>query len=153
MPEHPAATKRPTADTLPALVLTLHMVPDATIASGNARGHWVKQFRDKRREKESWSWELLTALNGLPGKQPHYERLTVKVTCIYLTKRRRDQDNLMAALKPLWDAMVNLGLIPDDDTEHLTIETPVVLVDKRRGPVTVLELSWPEIEATLKGKR
>lgn len=131
--------KRPTA--AETLILTLHYLPDTSVTSGNARhGHWAQRYKAMRSEREIWALELYLALNVLPGRSPRYKRLTVKPTLIYLTKRRRDQDNALAALKPLFDTMVDFGLVPDDDAEHLTIELPVLLVDRARGPVTVLEL-------------
>ena len=38
--------------------------------------------------------------------------------------RRRDGDNRMAMLKPLWDALVEMGVLEDDSKDVLTILAP-----------------------------
>ena len=38
--------------------------------------------------------------------------------------RRRDPDNHMAMLKPLWDALVEMGVLEDDSHDKLHIEKP-----------------------------
>jgi hypothetical protein len=46
----------------------------------------------------------------------------VAVTLHYLpaSARRRDEDNLVATLKPCVDGLVAYGLVADDDSEHVT---------------------------------
>lgn len=49
--------------------------------------------------------------------------VTAQVTFV-CDRRRRDPDNTMAMLKPLWDAMVEVGLLRDDNKDDLIILTP-----------------------------
>ena len=53
--------------------------------------------------------------------------------------RRRDIGNMDAALKPLWDGIVDAGLLQDDDYKHLRHGESKVVVGKERKVVVVLE--------------
>ena len=54
-------------------------------------------------------------------------------------ERRRDIKNMEAALKPLWDGIVDAGILVDDDYKHLRHGESKVLVGKERKVVVVLE--------------
>ena len=54
-------------------------------------------------------------------------------------KHRRDIRNMEAALKPLWDGIVDAGILVDDDYKHLRHGESTVLVGKERKVVVVLE--------------
>lgn len=47
-----------------------------------------------------------------------------QVTFVVTDKRRRDSDNHMAMLKPMWDALVEMGVLEDDSHEALRIAEP-----------------------------
>ncbi len=65
---------------------------------------------------------------------PWYE-MEVSVTFLHKEKRRRDQDNAMASLKAAYDGIVDSGLIPDDDYEHMKRQPPTFGIDKRHPRV------------------
>lgn len=52
----------------------------------------------------------------------------IKVTMHYIPKvnRRRDDDNLVATMKPLVDGLVKAGVIPDDTREYVERSMPVI---------------------------
>ena len=54
-------------------------------------------------------------------------------------KIRRDMKNMEAALKPLWDGIVDAGVLQDDSTEHLRHAESKLVVGKERKVVVVLE--------------
>ena len=54
--------------------------------------------------------------------------------------RLRDEDNLLARFKPGLDAIVDAGLILDDDVEHLEIGRVEAVVDLKPAPLTIIEL-------------
>ncbi len=59
------------------------------------------------------------------------------VTFHVTDKRRRDLDNLMASIKPLWDGIVDAGILQDDSAEYL-----------RHGPPSLVrQIDPPPIEA------
>ena len=59
------------------------------------------------------------------------------VTFVVPDKRRRDTDNLMAALKPLWDGLRDARVLVDDSHEHLRHGEPSVRVEKGQRYVLV----------------
>ena len=54
------------------------------------------------------------------------------VVTFYCGTKVWDQDNLTAAFKAGWDGIVESGLIPDDSSDKLHVETHVVGGPKRR---------------------
>jgi crossover junction endodeoxyribonuclease RusA len=63
------------------------------------------------------------------GRPPH-----VRVELRYQPKRgnRRDEDNLTATYKPVCDAIVDAGIVPDDTPRYMTKVLPA-LVPSQRG--------------------
>jgi Holliday junction resolvase RusA-like endonuclease len=59
--------------------------------------------------------------------------VTAQVTFV-CDARRRDPDNHMAMLKPLWDALVEMGVLEDDSHDKLRILDP----KWERGPKKVI---------------
>jgi hypothetical protein len=49
-----------------------------------------------------------------------WEQATIRATFFHRTRRRRDDVNFLAMLKPAYDGIVDSGLLADDDAEHLT---------------------------------
>ena len=57
------------------------------------------------------------------------------------SKRRYDLDNLNASLKPLWDGVVDAGILVDDSSEHLRHgESKVVVGSERKVEVRLEEV-------------
>jgi Holliday junction resolvase RusA-like endonuclease len=68
-------------------------------------------------------------------------RAKVVVTFVIENNRRIDTDNLEGqAMKPVWDAMVRCGLITDDRHQVIYERTYKAVVDKERGPMTIVEV-------------
>ena len=60
----------------------------------------------------------------------------------------------MARFKPGLDAVVDAGLILDDDAEHLQISGTVdILVDPARAPLTIIELEEVKNDWGAKSRR
>ena len=113
--------------------LTLGMVPDLALG-GNSRLHWAKRHQIFQAEKREWFYEIKAAHSG---RLPKYKHLKLSVELVFKVKRTRDQDGLMIAMKALFDTLVDLGIITDDDVEHLTT-TLTVIMDPKRAPRTIL---------------
>ena len=106
--------------------------------SPNARVHWAKLAWAKQTYKAECGWTI-----KLGGKHPMITPrlkppVTAQVTFV-CDGRRRDPDNHMAMLKPLWDALVEMGVLEDDSHDKLKILDPKwergekkVLVELRR---------------------
>ena len=90
----------------------------------NARVHWRTLAAEKAQYKDECGWRIRYAVGrGANVKQSLTPPVKAQVTFV-CDLRRRDPDNTMAMLKPLWDAMVEVGLLVDDSHDKLTILTP-----------------------------
>ena len=82
--------------------------------------HWTKKNRTRRNIQLSIEWALLRARRIV---SPTNRKRTVRIIRVVDSKRKliRDEaDNLPNAGKPVYDALVNLGLLHDDRPEWLT---------------------------------
>ena len=121
-----------------ALRLRLAMLPDVRHLGGNARVHPLVRARHFAAEKEAW-WVHVRA--WLMPPYPRFERAAATVTLVFPQRRTRDlQDNFAVALKPLWDALVDHGVLTGDDSEHLEVGPLQQRVDRQAAPLTVLYL-------------
>ena len=90
----------------------------------NARVHWRTLAKAKASYKEDCEWWLLAAA---PTSKGYYSPLAPPVTAqvtFVCDARRRDPDNHMAMLKPLWDALVEMEVLEDDSHDKLRIADP-----------------------------
>ena len=111
--------------------------------SGNSRAHWTKKYEEGRVYQSAVFYSCIDARNKavLTGSRYLFIKALLNLTFIFPIQRRRDPDNCLARFKPGLDAIVQAGLILDDDTEHLKIGNPDILVDSDRAPLTIIELS------------
>lgn len=84
----------------------------------NRRAHWSEIAT----VRQTAAWMAKT--KKLPQGLPH-----VWVELIYRApdRRRRDEDNLVATLKPVCDGLVDHGLVQDDHTGLMTKFMPTIL--------------------------
>ena len=112
---------------LPAKVLS----PNCAVATPGgrfAKAAATKRYR--RKTKESVENEQI---EGTP-----WGKVLIKAQFFYGTERRRDQDNAMFSLKPMYDGIVDSGLVVDDTPEHMKREIPVLLVDRNFPRVEIM---------------
>lgn len=64
-----------------------------------------------------------------------WARATVAAAFFHAQRRRRDDVNHLAMLKPAYDGLVDAGLLEDDDAEHLTTLPARFEVDKHHPRV------------------
>jgi len=60
-----------------------------------------------------------------------WHRATIRATFYHKQKRRRDDVNHLAMLKPAYDGLVDAGLLADDDSEHLTTLPATFCIDRK----------------------
>ena len=105
--------------------------PPPQALSPNARVHWAKRYKAARDYKEECGWTL-KALRGSVRCPPlpldKNGPVRARVIFYVYARRRRDDDNATAMLKPVWDAMVEVGWLTDDSHEHLTVGPPRFVV-------------------------
>lgn len=95
----------------------------------NARLDW----RPRARETAAWKDTALICLHhGTGGRWPKLEHVRLVLTLVSASARRRDPDNVATSAKPIIDAMVLAGVLPDDS--FAVIEE--LVVRSERGPET-----------------
>jgi Holliday junction resolvase RusA-like endonuclease len=72
-----------------------------------------------------------------------WKKCSVKADFYYASKRRRDTDNAIGSLKSTYDGLVDAGVVPDDDAEHMIREMPDFHIDRKcpRVEITVTRLA------------
>lgn len=115
---------------LPPLKRVLH--PNCSTASQGMR--FAKASAVKAQRRRTREAIALEECESLPWK-----RCSVKADFYFGTKRGRDVDNLMGALKSTYDGIVDAGVVPDDIPEFMVREMPTINYDKE----------YPRVELTI----
>lgn len=84
----------------------------------NQRLHWAEKNRRTELVRDCVHWQA--------AKLGAHDHATVHLHYATGDRRRRDQDNLVATLKPAIDGLVKAGLIVDDTPRHVTWVPPVI---------------------------
>lgn len=71
---------------------------------------------------------------------PRANRISVTLTYHPRDSRRRDEDNLVATLKPLCDGIVDAGVVDDDDPAHMAKAMPTIAEAHPKDPHLVLSI-------------
>jgi len=110
-------------------------------SSPNWRGHWTGRYKAGRVYHDAVYYCCVDAIyRAGQGRRPH-SKSRLELTFVFPQQRKRDRDNLIAMFKPGLDAMVQAGLLEDDDSRHLEIGAVRVEVDRERAPLTIIELA------------
>lgn len=100
--------------------------------SPNVRSHWAKKAKAvKSYRLRAW----VEARNATNAKRLEWERAEVRTTFYLPDLRRRDPDNLMAAMKAAWDGIVDAHVLTDD--RYLITYPPTLELDRKRPRVVV----------------
>lgn len=97
--------------------------------SPNARpNRWVKA-KSVREYRDACGWAAVAVFGPGRLRKP---RLTppvrAAVTFVVPTRHKRDEDNLLAMLKPAWDGLVDAGVLAGDDSERFSVESTFIAV-------------------------
>lgn len=104
--------------------------------TANQRMHWA--------EKAGTTRDVRQTAAILTRKAPRADRLVVTLHYQPKQQRRRDRHNLWPTVKALVDGIVDAGIVPDDDTEHVSTPEPVIHTPDSAGPAMWLELEYPD---------
>ncbi len=74
----------------------------------------------------------------LENETTGWKQATLEVTFFHKQKRKRDSLNFMSMLKSAIDGIIDAGLLPDDDHEHLTPMPPAFKIDKECPRVEII---------------
>ena len=112
-------------------------------SSPNWRGHWTDKHKAGKVYHNAVFYCCVDARNrGLMGGQSFpFIKARLTLTFVFPQYRRRDRDNILSQAKPGIDAIVDAGLLLDDDAEHLEIGKIDILVDPGRAPLTIIEVT------------
>ena len=109
----------------------LYLVIPGLPKTPNARLHWRARYRENQR------WAKLVGLL-VANKRPPKPLTKAELTLTRRSSSPTDYDNLVAAFKPVTDALVMAGVLADDDFE--TIGMPKFRWEKappKKGEVVV----------------
>lgn len=117
-------------------------------SSPNWRGFWPERHKAGKVYHNAVFYCCVDARNRgyREGMSFPFTKARLKLTFVFPEQRRRDRDNLVARFKPGLDAIVDAGLLSDDDAEHLEIGKVDILVDPGRAPLTVIDIEKLEGE-------
>lgn len=112
-------------------------------SSPNWRGHWAERYQAARVYHNAVFYCCVDARNrayleGWPLLP--FVKARLDLVFVFADTRRRDEDNQRARFKPGQDAIVDSGLVVDDDVEHLKIGKIDIVVDPDRAPLTIIDL-------------
>ncbi len=130
------------------MIIEVNQLPPAS-SSPNSRAFWAKRYSEAAVYRTAVLAETMNKTNILmrtPGRHgyPPFEKPRITLKFIFAQNRRRDEDNLRARFKPGLDAIVHSGIIKDDSLEAVVIDRPVVVVDRNRAPMTIIEIKEQE---------
>lgn len=108
--------------------------------SPNARTHWRQRATYVSGYKRDCYWVAASVVGTKP--QALAAPVTAQTTFVVTTNRKRDEDNLSASIKALWDGLVLLGLLAGDDAAVLK-HAPIAIEKGKTACVrVVLEGAW-----------
>lgn len=95
-------------------------LPFTAPISLNGRGHWQTRARQIAHIRRGSLLVIRAA------RVPALPRISVELHYAPRDRRRRDPLNLVATLKPLEDAIVDAGVVPDDTPAFVLPTMPVI---------------------------
>ncbi|MFI6960008.1 hypothetical protein ACIBJI_41900 [Nocardia sp. NPDC050408] len=110
-------------------VITLPLCRPPMTSNDQRRMHWTKVRKAKAEVAEQVGWRGREQLRK--GLRINHARITV--TWYAPDARRRDSDALGPFLKAALDALVKMGVLPDDHSAHV-VETSLRIVIDRSNP-------------------
>lgn len=81
----------------------------------------------------------LTWAAAFNARTPRFERCHAEVTLYFARAGRRDTaDNMVGAVKPIWDGLRDAGVLADDDAAHLTVNRLTLAMDAKHPRVEIV---------------
>ena len=93
------------------------------------RSHWSKGSKMKRQVEEDIGWHILAA-RGAHKLRPVHGPVSLAIEW-HESDRRRDVDNIVSAKKFILDAMQKMGIIPNDNRNHVCAISDEVVDDDK----------------------
>ena len=111
-------------------------------SSPNWRGYWPERHKAGKAYHDAVFYCCVDARNRgyREGMSFPFTQASLNLTFVFPEQRRRDRDNCLSSFKPGLDAIVDSGLIWDDDSEHLQLGKVDILVAPELAPLTVIDI-------------
>ncbi len=100
--------------------IVIHLPYDKPPLSMNSRDHW----RKKASVTAELRWLVASKVRAL--QLTPVRHVTLELHYVPRDARRRDEDNLVATMKPCCDAIVDAGLVKDDAPQWMTKRMPII---------------------------
>jgi hypothetical protein len=125
---------------LPARSVTLSLPFPYRELHPNDRPHFHKKAAAVRTYRMEAKVEAKRVMGTTyrPGEYPLRTPVQAQVTFTVTDERQRDEDGLMASLKPMWDGFVDARLLLEDHNKVLHIGAPLIVHGDKAGVVVVL---------------
>lgn len=120
-------------DSRNSLIVVLPLPPKEL--SPNARCHWGAKAREVKRYRRM-AWAEAIAARGRTGDR--WKNATCQAKFYFATRRRRDRDNLLAALKAAFDGLTDSHILEDDSG---LVHLPVDVLSDPENPRVELHLA------------
>jgi hypothetical protein len=121
--------------------MILHLFIPGSPKNANARSQWAKHATNRDRQK----FRLAAAHAGRKiidaGDWTALPFTQILARRISPVRRRRDPTGLAEQLKGILDGLVDAGIIPDDDEDHISLH----LLHSRKGPEAGIDLTLFEV--------
>jgi len=104
--------------------LLLGLPPPQLHPNFRSRSHWPKTNAIKKYRLEAFYAAKLAIGKGKP---PRWKRAETHVTFYFKVIRNRDEDNISATMKSVWDGLQDAGIVENDS--GLVHKTVTLLVD------------------------
>ena len=131
-----------------SISLTFPWPPKELSPNVARRLHWAKKATATKQYRSDCGWEAKLQTWDKDDKAYYFESLAspvlATVTFHVKDKIRRDIGNLDASLKPLWDGIVDAGILADDDYKHLRHGESKVVVEPKG--TKHIEVTLEEVE-------
>jgi crossover junction endodeoxyribonuclease RusA len=108
---------------------------------------WVEaplslNYRLHRMAEAKITKDLRSMMHAKARHIPEMERCEVLLVWVVNTRRRRDEENIVATLKPLCDGLVDAEVVSDDTPQFMRKLMPVIRYEK--GAVQRFEFTVTE---------
>jgi hypothetical protein len=114
----------PTTNKLRSWHMSVGTIPGAAIRGNSRANRWVKAAETKLWRNSGRDHWFIAVRGGV-------ELQKAKITFTFHHDRKIDADNLAIGCKPFIDGLVDMGMVPDDDPDHVTYGEHQFVICKR----------------------
>jgi Holliday junction resolvase RusA-like endonuclease len=115
-------------------------LPDMMLsANGRVNLHRFQRSKLVGEDRERWGWAWKSIRVQRPESPTDSGPFSLKIIVAFPDKRNRDTDGVLSAMKTAIDALVDVGVLPDD--KGVTLPNLSIEIEFRsRKPGTTIEL-------------